>query len=128
MKDFDYYKTTKTPWPRQKDIIRELISELDNIPMTKSERLEKEIEAAQRGEILYKEKFKEYQLESNKLKDEFWRDCREELGYDSFLTKRGCEILESKAWEDGHSYGFSEVYNHLCELSDFADQIIEEKR
>ena len=128
MKDFAYYNNVKTPYPRRKDIVREIIAKLDDVPLTKAERLEKEEEAAKEGELVFKEKLTEYNKEGNNLKEEFWKDCREELGYDSYLTKKGCEILEAKAWSDGHSCGYSDVYNCLCDLSEFVGYIIEEKR
>jgi hypothetical protein len=128
MKDFTYYNNVKTPYPRRKDIIREIIAKLDDVPLTKAGRIEREEMAAKEGELIFKEKLAEYNKESNNLKEEFWKDCREEFGYDSFLSKRGCEILESKAWQEGRSCGYSEVYNCLCDLSDFVSEIIEEKR
>lgn len=56
--------------------------------------------------------------------EEFWKDAREELGYDKFLNADGVSCLESKAYEEGHSAGFSEVFLCLGDLTEFARQII----
>ena len=128
MKDFKYYNNVKTPYPRQKDIIREIIAKLDDVPLTKAERIEKEAEAAKEGEAIFKDKLKEYNQESNNLKEEFWKDCREEFTYDCVLTPKGCEILESEAWERGHSCGYSEVYSCLSDLCDFTEKILKKRK
>lgn len=128
MKDFNYYNNIKTPYPRQRDIVREIIAKLDDLPLTKAERVQKEAEATEVGEAIFKDRLKEYSKESNNLKEEFWKDCRKEFGYDKILTEKGCGILEAKAWEDGHSCGYSEVYNCLSDLDDFVRRIVEEKR
>lgn len=68
------------------------------------------------------------QEERNRLKVEFWTDCRLNLGYDKWLTERGVRVLEGKAWEMGHSAGYSEVYDYLCDLVDFVREIIKETK
>lgn len=68
----------------------------------------------------------EYHDEVNRLKKEFWDDARRELGYDLFLTEKGCKILEDKAWEDGHYAGFGNVFACLDDLADFAHKLVVE--
>lgn len=42
-------------------------------------------------------------------------------------SKRQAHLLYEKAWEDGHSYGYTEVVNHACELSSlFKDLMADE--
>ena len=55
---------------------------------------------------------------------EFYVDAREELAYDKFLTPEGVAALEYKAHEEGHSAGYSEIYNELIDLADFVENII----
>lgn len=60
-----------------------------------------------------------YNAACRDLAVEFWEDARQELGYCQHLTPEGVSKLESQAYEEGHAYGYSEVYHHLRELWDF---------
>lgn len=70
------------------------------------------------------EQNKPYNEAKAKLKDEFWSDARKELAYDSFLDDEGVKALESKADEEGHASGYSEVFYQLETLSDFAEKMV----
>jgi hypothetical protein len=48
----------------------------------------------------------------------------EESGADKFTPKQQA-ILYHKAWQDGHSSGYSEVLMHLQELVDLVDSFNE---
>ena len=54
---------------------------------------------------------------------EFWKKFYEELYEDTAKSygfpRKLVELAWSKAWEDAHSYGFSEVFSHFEEELDF---------
>jgi hypothetical protein len=74
------------------------------------------------------EKFKEAMKSHRKAQDaliaEFWADCRKEIGYDSWLNPAACVAVEREAWERGHYAGFSEVFNCLTDVVDFASRLL----
>ena len=84
---------------------------------------------AERTELLVdvKRKVREYVHEQNepfreaqrKLTAEFWEDARKELGYTEFFTDVQVKILEDKAYEEGHAYGFSSIFERLKDLVGF---------
>lgn len=47
------------------------------------------------------------------------REFHEKLMKDYGLCQQEFDIIWNKAWEDGHSYGLSEVYSHFNSLFDF---------
>lgn len=126
MKDFEYYKNVGVELLREKGLLADAIALLDNVPMTKAEREKAENQAKEEVKEIYKKNRAEYSKAEQSLTDEFWKDCRKELNYGSYLTDKGCSLLESKAWEDGHAYGFSEVYNHLVDLDELIYTIKDE--
>ena len=65
------------------------------------------------------ERNKPYHEFAEQRKQEFWQDCREEIGYDDFLTEEGMKLLEQRAWDEGHSTGLPAVFDRLSDLSDF---------
>ena len=75
------------------------------------------------------EKYKELKGDYDALKldrqDEFWGDARIELGCQSYSDKIWDKCC-AKAWEDGHSGGWYEVFNYLSSITDFVDEILEE--
>lgn len=71
----------------------------------------------------YKEKRSEYRHETARLKHLFYEDLCEEFGLPA-ASKRSTKIFE-KAWEDGHAYGFSEVYGKFSNLVEFLDSLEE---
>lgn len=126
MKDFDYYsdRNVKAEYPDRRGYKKKLIEEIDNTPMTTDQRTAAMSKVEQRVREWFNEAVKPYYKERNRLAEEFWKDAREELGYDQYLNDDGVRALEAKAWEDGHSAGFSEVFCHLQELESFVEDII----
>lgn len=128
MKNFKYYSTPSMPYfgyDESKKMLVSLTKEINKTPMMATERLEaldripKEVrEYAKILNAPYNEKCRELDLE-------FYADSREELGYDKILNEGGCMILESKAYELGHSSGYAEVFDILEELTDFVKEIKE---
>lgn len=69
----------------------------------------------------YKNKFdyvtqrEEYSKEEGRIHQEFYDDALRETGLTGH-PKAG--KIFAKAWEDGHSYGFQEVFIHLQNLAE----------
>jgi len=129
MKNWEYYNKPKDieyfGYEEKKAFEKALLDEINNSPMTAAEREEALANVKKQVVAHVNEQNKPYREAAAKLQAEFWADAREDLGYDDFLTKKGVEILESKAYEDGHSSGFSEIYGHLQDLTDFCQKIVE---
>jgi hypothetical protein len=123
MKDFDYYRDVEAEYHDYFNIKNKMQAELNNTPLTVEERKKREAELGTLARAKAKELNATYHEERNKKTAEFWRDCREDLGYESYLYEEGVRILESKADEDGHSGGYSEVYSKLQELDGFIHEI-----
>lgn len=99
MKPFSYYSTNPAPYPRYKT----------NTPEGKEE-------CAKARDA--------YRKEDARLKDEFFNDAREDLGYGSLYSENQCLLLESHAWDAGHAEGFQNVFWHLEDLDCFLDGFI----
>jgi len=126
MKSFGYYKQTNLPYFGRfdSDYGKKLIKEINDSSMTSQERIDALNGVDVKVRDYCKELNKPYNDAKDRLEAEFWKDAREDLGYTDFLNEVGVSTLESKAWEDGHAYGFHDVYLHLSELTDFARKII----
>lgn len=126
MKDFDYYNTPKTKYTsyaekrEYKDALRK---EIDDTPMTAKERESALAAISKKVREWEAEQNKPYYAERDMLVEEFWRDARSGMNYPDILDEKGMEILEAKAYQDGHSGGFGDVYHHLNELDDFVYNI-----
>jgi hypothetical protein len=66
---------------------------------------------------------KAYSDRQNEIEDNFKSDLEKEFGTD-ILPKSIRDKIFSKAWEDGHAYGHSEVLIHYEDIADFVDDII----
>ncbi len=73
------------------------------------------LEDYEKKSLIYKEKMEIYQTVDAEIHDNFRKDLFEDLGISNNPKK---DLLYSKAWENGHSAGFSEVYNVACDLVD----------
>lgn len=58
--------------------------------------------------------WKEYHDEEARLMELFWSDAFASLGIPTNHPKAG--KMRSLAWEQGHAYGYSEVYSHLGDI------------
>lgn len=126
MKDFSYYRDCKSPYltyEQKKEYKEGLIAQINSEKLTAAER-DRKLADVKRLVMAYETEYnKEWREEKEKLEGEFWADARAELKYDTWLNKDGVSALEYKAYEDGHSSGYSEIYYHLCELTEFAEKI-----
>lgn len=128
MKKFEYYNSPKTPFfgfEESKRMRNKLIKEIDEKPMTKAERTEaiREVDNTVKKHAEKKNEF--YREQCNVLEKEFWNDAREDLGYGKLFNEKGVKAIEHMAYERGHAYGFSSIYNELQEIVDFVKTVIE---
>ena len=126
MKDWEYYSTPKAAffgYEAQKAYRDKIVAEIDNAPLTAADRRAAMDGVKKRVRDYITEMNKPYHAEMRQLQDEFWKDAQRELGYCEWLDNNGVSIIESKAWEQGHAGGLSEVYYHLCELCGFLTDI-----
>ena len=126
MKPWDQYKP-KEEYPNRNSVVSEYVVErmsaLDDIPMTKSQRTKAEKDLEEEAKKYYQEQRQIYHNSLAAARQDFWNDARNDLGYDVFLDEEGMQIIEYKAWEDGHSYGYSEVFSRLKDLSDLVRRL-----
>lgn len=108
-----------------KALTEQLTTEINNAPMTATERQTALAGVKKRVQDHAAEQNKPYMEAKAKLEEEFWADAREELGYTEFLSPEGVSALEYKAYEDGHSSGHPEVFCQLQGLVDFARKMVE---
>lgn len=124
MKDFDYYSKISSDHYSlaDADLVRSLREECIVANRYRYQDFSKETERAVIEYVCKRinEMNEPYHDERARLTAEFWDDARAELGYESFLAQEGVAALESKAYEDGHSAGFSEVFGCLSDLTEFA--------
>ena len=68
----------------------------------------------------YKLQMDAYTAEEQRLMGQFYADALEESGLEKHPKSN---IIYSKAWEDGHSGGYSEVFNKLLDLAEFVENL-----
>ena len=123
MKEFDYYSRNPEKYHDSFAIKRQLIEQIHSEELTTAQREEKLKNASMESIKIAKELNKSYFKESTRLTQEFWFDARESLGYHKWLTSAGVQKLESRAYEEGHAYGYAEVYSKLQDLVGFLEDI-----
>lgn len=124
MKPFEYYGTNTVKYPNKSIWLLNRTKVINAYRMTETERTDALREARSDADEWFREEVKPYNNRANELISEFWRDVREDLGYDDFLNEQGCQSLEKQAWSDSHSGGFSDTYNAASNLCDFAREIV----
>ena len=126
MKEFDYYSRNPEKYHDSFTIKKQLIEQINNEPLTVAQREEKLNEVSKEAIQIAKELNASYFLEASRLDMEFWDDARESLEYKTLLTSAGVQKLESRAYEEGHAYGYAEVYSKLQDLVGFLEDIRKE--
>lgn len=117
--DFERYENTM-PYPSLSDIKETIIAELDDVPMTKAQRIEAEQNAASTAKARHHELLAAFHAEERRLNDLFFSDAHDELAI-AYLPKPVLEKLDAMAWSRGHSAGYHEVYNAMCDLVELAE-------
>ena len=69
------------------------------------------------AEIVYKKELRDYKEKETLLNSVLIEYIKEYAGLDK-VPEQYREKVYSKAYQDGHSGGYYEVYQHLCELVD----------
>lgn len=126
MKDFDYYAKVDAEHPSLWEIKKKKLAIVAETRLTEKERLEAIKTAEVEAMIEWRAGKKVYNDAQGRKNSEFWADCRLDLGYDKFLDEDGCQALEAKAWEEGHSAGYGEVYGDLSRLVDLAHKLVKQ--
>jgi len=126
MKDYTEYQT-RVAYPDSRAKKAELLAEIANERLTQVERDTKIAAVPQLVKTWFSSAVQPHYADQQRLTEEFWRDCREDLGYDVFLTKKGVSILEAQAWDEGHANGLPSVYEAASRLAEFAEKIVNEK-
>lgn len=122
MKDFDYYSARDLSYPAKPK----------KVNMKSTSPTEDEILIYLQDKATYDKELEDYTKEKSKYDNKyaarvlkFWEDAKQELcshDYNSKVWEKCC----AKAWEDGHSGGFYEVYQELSEIVEFVGEILEE--
>lgn len=133
MKNFEYYSTIKSPYFNRGDftlitwvsggkVFASKLGDGDIIyadgslyPKDEIKVLHAMKKVMEKNDAGFAEAIKPYRDEKSALHDEFLRDLFEDLGITDNPKK---DLLFSKAWDYGHSGGYSDVYNHACDLVD----------
>ena len=123
MKDFDYYRTNKHEYHDTYFVKRNLKKELDQIPLTVEDRKKREVEISSIAIAEAKKLNQPYHVEQQRLQAEFWADAREDIGYDKYLNEEGVNILESAAYDRGHSGGYADTFSVLEKLADLYERL-----
>ena len=128
MKDWNYYREPAGipyfGYEETKAFENGLRAEINDKPMTAAQRETALADVKRQVREHAAEQNKPYNEAKAKLEQEFWADAREELGYTDFLNDEGVSALEYKAYEDGHSSGFPEIFCQLQDLVTFAEKIV----
>lgn len=123
MKAWEYYEKPKDVeyfgYDYKKQYEADEIARINDTRLTVTERVIALDKLKQQIREHMREKNAPYNEACRSLTSEFWEDAREELGYCACLTPEGISKLESQAYEDGHSSGYSQVYYRLQELWEF---------
>lgn len=118
MKPWEEYQYNNDPYPSFQAIKRELLDEIDNTPMTKAQREEAGKAAVQKARDRCEEILAPIRKAEKELQATFWKDCREDLGYDKLMSADAVKVFEAFAEEEGHSNGFESIHNWLDRLTD----------
>jgi len=107
MKDMNYYSTSTVPYP-ERPVKPFQPDRLTHAYIDAYEKYELDM-------IEYRKQLDAYNAEIGRLREEFKHDALDEFG---LLNHPKADKIFAYAWEQGHSAGYSEVYNYLSELSD----------
>lgn len=128
MKDFAYYSKVPVEYPDRYAIKGKHLALVAEMRLTERERKAANDAAIADANEEYGKALTFYRVAEKKLEQEFWADCRSDFGYDKLMGLSGQSALEGYAWERGHSSGYSEVYNCLCDLVPLVECCLKDKK
>lgn len=86
-------------------------------------------EEVERLQKLYEDKVKKLNMEKNKRRDslyeELYKTIKNEVGN---ITIEDAKVIFNYAYEQGHSYGYNEVFSHLDDIMDLVSSIVNRKK
>jgi hypothetical protein len=89
---------------------------------TEAQKFSSNIEAVKDKKALGAQRKKYYEVE-NEVVGKVIQAMKDDLGYDnSEEDKKVFDLIYSRAYEDGHSSGFNEVYNYLLDYDSFVKE------
>ena len=124
MKDFEYYRVPNDQywgWEAKKAFREALEAEINSTPLTAHERTEKLKEVPSVVREKEAEMNKAARDRQSVLTDEFWADARAHLG--DGLNDAAWGVVCSEAYEQGHAYGYPEIFSKLVDITDFIDRL-----
>ena len=126
--NFDKYKNTKSLRlsPEQEEFYKNAHKELDEIPLTVKDREGRVEQLKEDGIEALNDVRKAYREETTRLEELFRTDVEDVLFPDGLPDVVKTEI-HSLAWEEGHSYGFQEVYGCYDKYLDLAELCVNSK-
>jgi len=128
MKSWDYYNLKGVHafhkgFARFYLIRKRLVEKIKSKPIAESQRNKLISQATKRAQKIAQRANRAFYAERTKRLNELKIDQREAIGYND-LPVSTLETIESKAWEEGHEHGLSEVYYNIQELVAFTREII----
>ena len=130
--NFDKYKNTlPVPWQGQYNthnyysrgvLVAKKIGDDGALQFINGNSIDGTTHERQRDEVAYRAARQAHQAETTRLQEEFFDDVKADLGIEN---NPKADKLLAKAWERGHSAGYSEVYNEACDLVDLIQEEFE---
>jgi hypothetical protein len=76
-----------------------------------------DMEKYEADRVVFEEDRRKYNEKTVEVDEQFWKDVFDDFGISQKHPKAA--LLRRLAWQQGHSAGYSEVYNYASELADF---------
>lgn len=124
MKDFSYYSSVPVKYPDRKAIREKHLVPIAEQRLTEREHSEAITFAELTAKAEYEGAMKAYRAAESALEAEFWADMREEHGYAEWLDEEGIAAIESYAYQQGHSDGYSEVNNVMYDIAELVEKCL----
>lgn len=128
MKDWSYYENPEVPYygyEYKENYRSSLLRSINEQPMTAADRRLAMSKVSDQVREHMREVNRPYNEAMRAKTEEFWADAQAELSYNFYLDEEGVALLQSKAYEAGHSAGFSSIFAELEDFVDFAQKILQ---
>lgn len=131
MKDWKYYHVP-VGFDKSTHVMREayrkpLLAPIREMRLTESERIAAIAEVDKQVVAHFDELDRPYYDEKARLRDEFWRDAREELGYTKYLSENAVKLVETQA-EELTSESYRDIFASLYDTLEFVRAIVKSCR
>ncbi len=115
--DFTKYVNDEAS-PRLEQVLKPLLIAIANEKLTESERRAAVADARIAATIDYRRLRDVWQKQQNNRLQQFWIDAWKESAL-SNLNANQMALIQTLAWERGHSSGLEEVFREFTELTEF---------